>query len=190
MIGVDLVGDRLARCEALGVATIDIADGTDDLLEAVHSLTDGRGPDAVIDAVGMEAHGSPAGKAAHTLAGMLPDPVQKKFMQAAGVDRLAALYSAIELVRRGGTVSIVGVYGGAMDPMPMLTMFDKQIQLRMGQANVKNWVEQILPLVIDDADPLGAETFATHHLPLEQAPDAYSMFQTKDDGAVKVLFNP
>jgi threonine dehydrogenase-like Zn-dependent dehydrogenase len=110
-------------------------------------------------------------------------------MKTAGVDRLAALRIAFELVRRGGTVSVVGVYGGMTDPMPMMTMFDKQIQLRMGRANVRRWVDDIVPLLVDD-DPLDVDTFATHHLPLTEAPAAYSMFQKKADGALKVVFNP
>ena len=72
----------------------------------------------------------------------------------------------------------------------MLTLFDKQIQLRMGQANVKRWVDDILPLVVDDADPLGTEKFATHHLPLDEAPTAYRNFQAKEDGTIKVVFRP
>ena len=110
-------------------------------------------------------------------------------MEHAGVDRLAALQLAIELVRRGGTISLSGVYGGMTDPLPMMVLFDKQIQLRMGQANVKRWVDDLLPLVIDD-DVLGVEDFASHHLPLDDAPDAYEIFQKKEDGAVKVLFQP
>ena len=102
---------------------------------------------------------------------------------------MAAVYSAIDIVRRGGTISLIGVYGGMADPMPMMTMFDKQIQLRMGQANVKRWVDDILPLLTDD-DPLGVETFATHRLPLDQAPHAYENFQKKQDGAVKVVLKP
>ena len=103
--------------------------------------------------------------------------------------RMAALYSAFDIVRRGGTVSLSGVYGGMADPLPMLTLFDKQVQLRMGQANVKRWVPAILPLLVDD-DPLGVDSFATHHLPLDDAPAAYQMFQEKKDGAVKVVFHP
>ena len=86
-------------------------------------------------------------------------------------------------------MSVLGVYGGMTDPMPMMTMFDKQIQIRMGQANVRRWVDDILPLLVDD-DPLGVERFATHHVPLESAADAYEMFQKKSDGAIKVVFNP
>jgi threonine dehydrogenase-like Zn-dependent dehydrogenase len=71
----------------------------------------------------------------------------------------------------------------------MMTMFDKQIQLRMGQANVNRWVDDIMPL-LTDADPLGTESFATHRLPLTEAPRAYEMFQKKQDGAVKILLKP
>ena len=110
-------------------------------------------------------------------------------MQKAGIDRMHALYLAIDIVRRGGTISLIGVYGGMADPLPMLTLFDKQVQLRMGQANVKAWVDDILPL-LTDADPLGREGFATHHVPLDEAPDAYASFQKKEDGAIKILFKP
>jgi threonine dehydrogenase-like Zn-dependent dehydrogenase len=152
-------------------------------------MTAGRGTDSVIDAVGMEAHGSPVAKTAQQLAGLLPDAIAKPMLENVGVDRLDALYSAIDIVRRGGTISLSGVYGGAADPMPMLTMFDKQIQLRMGQANVKRWVDDIMPLLTDD-DPLGVDTFATHVLPIEDAPHAYDIFQKKEDGAVKVILVP
>jgi len=112
-------------------------------------------------------------------------------MQHVGIDRLAALNSAIDMVRRGGTISLSGVYGGATDPLPMLTLFDKQIQLRMGQANVKRWVEDILPLLLDGGqDPLGVDDFATHRLPLADAPGAYETFQKKQDGMVKVVMHP
>lgn len=190
VIAVDLVPERLARAQDNGFTTVDLSRHSSDLGDAIRELTGGRGPDAVIDAVGMEAHGSPVGKAMQAISGLLPDPLQRKLMETAGVDRLAALHSAVDIVRRGGTVSIVGVYGGAADPMPMVSMFDKQIQLRMGQANVKRWIEDLLPLVLADEDPLGTESFATHRLPLEQAAEAYEMFQKKADGSIKVLFTP
>jgi threonine dehydrogenase-like Zn-dependent dehydrogenase len=189
VIGIDLVPERLARARARGVEVIDLRDHGRDLGDVVRGLTDGRGADAVIDAVGMEAHGSPVGKLAHTLTGYLPDAVAQKLMTTAGTDRLAAVYSAIDIVRRGGTISLSGVYGGMADPLPLLTLFDKQLQLRMGQANVRRWVPDILPLLTDH-DPLGVDDFATHRLPLEQAPEAYADFQRKRDGAVKVLFRP
>ena len=188
VIGVDLVPERLERARARGVETLDLND-TDDLVETVRDVTAGRGPDAVIDAVGMEAHGSPVGKLAHQMASLLPDALAAKMIETAGVDRLNAFHLAIELVRRGGTISLAGVYGGMADPLPMLTLFDKQLQLRMGQANVRRWVGDILPLLTDD-DPLGVDTFATHHLPLADAPRGYEIFQKKQDGAVKILLQP
>jgi threonine dehydrogenase-like Zn-dependent dehydrogenase len=189
VIGVDLVPERLRRAQEHGVIPVDLSSHGKDLVEVVRGLTGGRGPDAVIDAVGMEAHGSGMARTAQSLVGFLPDALAKPFMQKAGVDRLAAVYTAIDAVRRGGTISLIGVYGGAADPLPMLTMFDKQVQLRMGQANVRRWVDDIMPLLGDD-DPLGVDSFATHHLRLEEAPDAYAMFQAKKDGAVKVVFQP
>jgi threonine dehydrogenase-like Zn-dependent dehydrogenase len=189
VIGLDLVPERLARANGHGVHAIDVT-ATKDVPAAVRELTGGRGPDSVIDAVGMEAHGAPGGKLAHTLAGLMPDMVARKVMQTAGIDRLSVLNLSIELVRRGGTISLSGVYGGTADPLNMLRLFDKQITLKMGQANVRRWVDDILPLVSGDDDPLGVETFATHHLPLDEAPSAYEMFQKKEDGAFKVIFRP
>ncbi|MYW05585.1 zinc-dependent alcohol dehydrogenase [Streptomyces sp. SID3343] len=188
VFGVDLVPERLARARRRGVEVFDLA-ADHDVADTIRGLTDGRGPDAVIDAVGMEAHGAPVGKLAQQIAGLLPDTVAEKLMRKAGVDRLSALYTAIDLVRRGGTVSLSGVYGGMADPLPLLTMFDKQLQLRMGQANVHRWVGDILPLLGDD-DPLGTEDFATHRVPLAEAPQAYERFQKKQDGTVKVLLRP
>ncbi|MBT2444326.1 glutathione-dependent formaldehyde dehydrogenase [Streptomyces sp. ISL-36] len=189
VIGIDLVPERLARAAARGVRTLDLREEGEGIVEAVRELTDGRGPDAVIDAVGMEAHGAPLARGLHSMVSLLPDALAQRLMRRYGVDRLAALHLAVELVRRGGTISLSGVYGGAADPMPLLVMFDKQIQLRMGQANVHRWVDDLLPL-LTDSDPLGVEEFATHYLPLGEAPAAYEMFQQKRDGAVKVLFRP
>ncbi|MGA9286148.1 MAG: zinc-dependent alcohol dehydrogenase [Solirubrobacteraceae bacterium] len=189
VIAVDLVPERLARASAHGVEALNLEDH-DDLPGAVRELTAGRGPIAVIDAVGMEAHGAPIGRLAHKLAGMLPDALAQPLIQTVGIDRLSALHMAIELVQRGGTISLSGVYGGAASPMPLIQMFDKQINLRMGQANVKRWIDDILPLLGGDEDPLGVDSFATHHLPLEEAPHAYEIFQKKEDNAFKILLKP
>jgi threonine dehydrogenase-like Zn-dependent dehydrogenase len=189
VIGVDLVPERLAMAERRGVTTVDLRN-TSDVARAIRDLTGGRGPDSVIDAVGMEAHGSPFGKLAQQLTTMLPKAVAAKLTERAGIDRLSALFAAISTVRRGGTISLSGVYGGMVDPLPMMELFDKQIQLRMGQANVRRWVDDVLPLVTGDGDPLGTEDFATHTLPLTEAPHGYDIFQKKQDGAIKVLLRP
>ena len=189
VIGVDLVPERLARVRQRGIEALDLREHDGDLPDVIRGLTDGRGPDSVIDAVGLEAHGAPVAKAMQTVTGLLPDAVAAKLMEHAGVDRLHALHLAIEIVRRGGTISVIGVYAGMRDPLPMQTLFDKQIQLRMGQANVKRWVDEIMPL-LQDGDPLGVEGFASHRLPLEEGPRAYELFQKKEQGAVKILLQP
>ncbi|GGY85347.1 glutathione-dependent formaldehyde dehydrogenase [Streptomyces olivaceoviridis] len=191
VFGVDLVPERLTRAQQRGVETYDLRafDNEKSLVHAIQEETGGRGPDAVIDAVGTEAHGGAAAKLAQQATALMPRKLSAPLAERFSIDRLGALYMAIDLVRRGGTISLSGVYGGMADPMPMLTLFDKQIQLRMGQANVRRWTDQILPYLTDE-DPLGVQDFATHRLPLTEAPHAYEMFQRKQDGAVKVLMQP
>ncbi|NUP16521.1 MAG: glutathione-dependent formaldehyde dehydrogenase [Streptomyces sp.] len=191
VFGVDLVSHRLQRARERGVETYDLRSFHDEkeLVAAIRDETDGRGPDAVIDAVGTEAHGSAAARLAQQASAMLPRRLGAPLAERFSVDRLAALHTAIDLVRRGGTISLSGVYGGTADPLPMLTLFDKQLQIRMGQANVRRWSDDILPYLTDE-DPLGVDDFATHRLPLTDAPHAYDMFQHKQDGAVKVLMQP
>ncbi|MFI7615998.1 zinc-dependent alcohol dehydrogenase [Nonomuraea terrae] len=189
VIGVDGVTARLEMARRHGIEVVDASE-VSDVPGEIRQRTDGRGTDSVIDAVGMEAHGSPAAKLAQTITGLLPDVVAAPLMSNAGVDRLAALNHAIDSVRRGGVISITGVYGGMTDPMPMLRMFDKGITIRMGQANVRKWISALMPLLTDDTDPLGVMDFTTHRMPLEQAPEAYEMFQKKADGAVKILLKP
>lgn len=188
MIGVDLVPERLERARVRGAKVLDVRDFDDDqdsIAAAIKEVAGRGGPDAV----GMEAHGSGGAKLAQAMTDLLPRRVAEKLMERAGIDRLAALLLAIESVRRGGTLSLAGVYGGMTDPLPMMTMFDKQLTIRMGQANVKRWIDDILPLLTDE-DVLGVDDFATHRLPLADAPLAYEQFQKKQDGAIKVLFQP
>jgi threonine dehydrogenase-like Zn-dependent dehydrogenase len=189
VLGVDLVPDRLERARSHGVEVYNLDAHEDDLVEVVREATGGRGPDSVLDAVGMEAHGAPVAKAVQQAAGFLPTTLQRKVMDNASIDRLHALYLAIELVRRGGTISISGVYGGTSDPMPLRVLFDKQVQIRMGQANVLRWVPDIMPLLLD-GDPFGTDSFASHRVPLDQAPEAYEKFQKKEDGCFKVVLTP
>lgn len=179
--------ERLELARRHGAETIDLRDG--DPVAAILDRTEGRGADAVVDAVGMEAHGAPGTALLQRSAGAPPDAAARVLMEKAGVDRLSALLDAIRSVRRGGTLSIVGVYGGAIDPLPMIELFDKQIEIRMGQANVRRWVDDILPLLLD-GDPLATEDLATHRLPLHDAPRGYELFQKKADGAIKIVLQP
>ncbi|APX32335.1 glutathione-dependent formaldehyde dehydrogenase [Brachybacterium sp. P6-10-X1] len=187
VFGIDPVPERRTLAERHGIEVFDLSEKS---VGEIREATQGRGPDAVLDAVGMEAEGSPVGGLAQSLAGKLPDAIARPFMEHAGVDRLAALHTALDLVRRGGTVSLAGVYGGAASPMPLLTMFDKQLQLRMGQCNVRRWTDELLPLVEDPADPLGVGDLVTHRLPLEEAAVGYDLFQKKHDGCIKVVLDP
>jgi threonine dehydrogenase-like Zn-dependent dehydrogenase len=189
VIAVDLVPERLELARRYGAETVEWTDDGDPALEIV-DLTSGRGADSVIDAVGTEAHGAPVQELLQKVASRSPAALATRVMAKVGTDRTSALHTAISTVRRGGTLSIIGVYGGAATPMPMMELFDKQIQVRMGQANVKRWVDEIMPLLAADSDPLGTESFATHRLPLEEAPGAYELFQKKEDGAIKVVLKP
>jgi threonine dehydrogenase-like Zn-dependent dehydrogenase len=189
VIGIDRVPERLEMAARHDVQTLN-ADEHDDVPATIREMTGGRGPDGVIDAVGMEAHGAPLGKLAQTAAGFLPDSIAEKAIEKFGVDRMEVLHQAMDTVRRGGTLSISGVYGGQIDPIPMMQLFDKGVQIRMGQAHVKRWIDDIMPLIDQDEDPLGVDDLATHRLPLDRAPEAYEMFQKKEDGAIKVVLEP
>ena len=189
VIGLDLVPERLEMAQRHGIEVVDVRD-VDDVPGLLIDMVDGRGPDAVVDAVGMEAHGSPMGKLAQASANLLPESAAQSMIDRYGVDRLTALHTAVKAVRRGGTVSVSGVYGGEVDPMPMMEMFDRGIQLRMGQCHVRRWVDEIMPLLAADDDPLGVEDLRTHRWPLAQAAEAYEMFQKKQDGCIKVVLTP
>ena len=188
VIGVDLVPERLLAATERGAEVVDLRQG--DATELLLEATGGRGPDSILEAVGMEAHGDPAGKLAHKAVGLLPDAVAKPFIDKAAVDRMAALVTAFKACRRGGTVSISGVYGGEADPTPWMEIFDRGLQLRMGQCHVHRWTDDILPVLMQDGDPLGVDSLATHRLPLEQAPHGYDIFQKKEDGCIKVVLQP
>ena len=189
VIGVDLVPERLALAREHGIETLDLRE-VDDVAEALIEMTGGRGPDGVLEAVGMEAHGNPVAKTAQAAVGLLPDALAKPLIDKLAVDRLDALLSALKAVRRGGTVSISGVYGGEVDPLPLMEMFDRGISVRMGQCHVKRWIDEIMPFVLDPADPLGTAQLATHVLPLSDAARGYELFQAKADGCVKVVLQP
>lgn len=189
VIGVDLVPERLEAARNHGAEVIDLTE-VEEVGQAVRDLTEGRGADGVLDAVGMEAHGSPVLGAAVSMAKRLPGPIARKAIETAGVDRLAALHASIDAVRRGGTVSISGVYGGMADPMPMMELFDKGVQLRMGQCHVRRWTDELNALVSQEDDVLDLEGLATHRVSLEEAPEMYQTFNDKADGCLKVVLTP
>jgi len=175
VIGVDQVTERLEMAARHGVEPLDFRD-VKDAAEAIADLTRGALCHAAIDAVGMEASGSR----------------RDSLLQATKVqpDKLAALHSALGAVRRGGTLSIAGVYGGPFPMFPLGDLFDKQITVRMGQANVRRWVDDLLPFLAGDDDPLGVDDLITHRMPIDQAPYAYEIFHKKMDGCVKVVLEP
>ena len=174
VLGVDQVPERLAMAERHGVEPLDFS-VVDDVTEAVAEATGGALCRAAIDAVGMEAAGS-----------RVDSVLQATKIQP---DKLVALHQALGSLRRGGTLSVSGVYGGSFPMFPMGDLFDKQISIRMGQANVRRWTDDIVPLLLD-GDPLGVDDLVTHRLALAEAPAAYEMFQKKQDGCVKVVFRP
>jgi len=186
VIGVDPVAERRDMAARHGVETLNFKSS---IAKELAEMT-GRGPDSVIDAVGMEAHGSPAAWVAQQATGLLPGPVAELAMKHAAVDRTAVLHSAVSSVRRGGTISLSGVYGGAVTPMPLLEMFDKQITVKQGQCNVRRWIDDLLPLTEDSADPLGLDDLVTHTAPLSRGPELYETFQKKKDGCIKVVLTP
>ncbi|MGB3633588.1 MAG: zinc-dependent alcohol dehydrogenase [Rubrobacteraceae bacterium] len=175
VIGIDSVPERLSLAAKYGIETVDFS-VVDSVKDLMLEMTGGRGVDAAIDAVGMEAGGS------------LVDTI----LQATKVqlDKAHALRECMASIRRGGTLSISGVYTGPIQMFPLGDLFDMQLQLRMGQANVRRWVDDIVPLLEDDDDPLGTEDLKTHEMPLTDAPLGYEMFQKKQDGAIKVVLKP
>ncbi|MBA2344766.1 MAG: glutathione-dependent formaldehyde dehydrogenase [Rubrobacter sp.] len=174
VIGVDNVPERLDMAARYGVETVDFR-AVDRVRDVVLEMTEGRGVDAGIDAVGMEASGSAIGSL-----------LQATKLQ---LDRATALRECMSSIRRGGTLSISGVYTGPIQAFQLGDLFDMQIQVRMGQANVRRWVGDILPLLTDE-DPLGTGDLKTHELSLDDAPHAYEIFQKKQDGAIKCVLKP
>jgi threonine dehydrogenase-like Zn-dependent dehydrogenase len=187
VVAVEPVPERRLMAERYGIETLDL---TEDVLDRLRDATDGRGPDSIVDAVGLEAHGAPAAGLAQAAVGLLPDAVAQKVMNTAGIDRLSGMHLAFDAVRRGGTVSLSGVYAGEADPLPMKSLFDKQVSIRMGQCNVQPWLDVLVPLVEDPADPLGVEDLVTHRVPLDRAPEMYELFQKKEKGCIKVVLTP
>ena len=178
VIAIDRVPERLALAEeACGAETLNFDEV--DVLDELRTRTGGRGPDACIDAVGLEAHGAGS-------LGARYDAVKMRFRLA--TDRLEALRQAILACGKGGTVSVPGVYGGYLDKVPLGAAFAKGLTLKLGQTHVHRYLPRLLTLIEEGA--LDPSFVITHIVPLRQAPEAYRMFLDKADGCVKVVLRP
>jgi threonine dehydrogenase-like Zn-dependent dehydrogenase len=177
VIAIDRFPDRLqmasdwSRAEALNYEHVNIA-------EALKEMTGGRGPDACIDAVGMEAHGT----------GLLAAYDRAKQWMGAETDRPMVLREMMRTCRNGGTISIAGVYGGFIDTVPIGSVMNRALTIKTGQTHVQRYLQPLLDRIRQgDFDP---ERVITHRMPLAEAPQAYRMFRDKQDGCVKVMLKP
>ena len=177
VIAIDRVPERLKMArEVANAETLDYQD--EDVFGALREMTGGRGPDVCIDAVGLESHG-------FGLAGFYDKAKQAVRLQ---TDRPTALRQAIQACRKGGTVSMPGVYGGTVDKLNLGAAFNKGLTLRMGQTHVQKYLPRLLQHILDgDVAP---NAIITHRLRLDEAPQAYKTFRDKHDGCVKVVLTP
>jgi threonine dehydrogenase-like Zn-dependent dehydrogenase len=173
VIAIDREPERLQMAEAAGAITIDDEE-EDNVLERLRVLTGGRGPDAAIDAVGMEAHGSAYDQVKQTLK-----------ME---TDRPFALRQAMRAVRKGGVLSIPGVYGGFLDKLPFGAIFNKGVTLKMGQTHMMRYMRPLLSLI--EEGKIDPSFVITHRVPLTKAPEMYETFAEKRDGCIKVVLDP
>jgi threonine dehydrogenase-like Zn-dependent dehydrogenase len=179
VIAIDSIPERLRMAENEGKAhTINYKEADTDVVEALKQMTSGRGPDACIDAVGMEAHGEGLG------------PVYDVVAQAARIemDRPYVLRQAIQACRKGGTVSIPGVYGGFIDRMPVGAAFNKGLTLKMGQTHVQKYMRPLLERI--ERGEIDPSFIITHELNLDEAPEGYQIFEDKEDHCIKVVLKP
>ncbi len=176
VIGIDAIPNRLKMARDAGAETIDYDEL--DVIEALTEMTGGRGPDRCIDAVGLEAHG--------TAPGAVYDRVKAALWMT--TDRINALRQAIYLCRKGGTVSIPGVYGGMPDKFPMGSAFAKGLTFKMGQTHVHRYLKPLLERV--EKGEIDPSFVITHRLPLEAAPEAYSTFKNDQNECIKVVLKP
>jgi threonine dehydrogenase-like Zn-dependent dehydrogenase len=177
VIAIDRFPERLQLAKTQGQATV-LDYQEVDVPEALRDLTGGRGPDACIDAVGMEAHGT-------SLDAFYDRAKMTMFL---ATDRLHALRQAIQTCRKGGTVSIPGVYGGFLDKVPLGASFAKGLTLKMGQTHVHRFLRPLLARIErGDIDPAFV---ITHRLRLEEAPHGYEIFHDKKDQCIKIVLQP
>jgi len=176
IIGIDRVPERLLKALECCAETINCAEVN--VLQALNEMTGGRGPDACIDAVGMESHGT-------NVVHMYDRAKQALMLE---TDRPQALREAIQACRKGGTVSVPGVYGGYIDKFPIGTAFAKGLTLKMGQTHVHKYMRPLLEKIRrGDIDP---SFVVSHRFPLDEAPHAYRIFRDKEDECTKVVMKP
>ena len=176
VIAIDTVPERRRMAEAAGAETLDSMDS--DLFYTLRNMTGGIGPDACIDAVGMEAHGPHLD--------YYYDKV--KTMAMLSTDRISALRSALHACRKGGTVSVPGVYGGWLDKVPFGAAMNKGLTIKTGQTHVHKYLPKLLRHIENgDIDP---SFVVTHRVSLDEAPAMYKTFRDKKDGCVKVVLKP
>ncbi len=176
VIAIDRVPERLEMARAGGATTLNYEET--DVIDELKSMTGGRGPDSAIDAVGMEAHGT-------YLDYWYDRAMQKVRME---TDRPVALRMAIQACRKGGTVSIPGVYGGLIDKVPFGAAFNKGLTLKMGQTHVHRYVQPLMNLI--SSGQIDPSFVITHKVPLDRAPEMYRTFRDKEDGCIKVVLKP
>jgi len=177
VIAIDQVPERLQMAREKGRAeTIDLT--RDDVFDRLKTMTGGLGPDACIDAVGLEAHGA-------TLDAYIDKAKAAAFL---ATDRPNALRQAIHACRKGGTVSIPGVYGGLLDKVPFGAAFQKGLTMKMGQTHVMRYMKPLLDRI--ERGEIDPSFVITHRVPLEHAPQAYRVFRDKQDHCIKVVLNP
>ena len=176
LIAIDRIPERLNMARSAGAEVIDY-EGTD-VVQALKDMTGNLGPDACIDAVGMEAHGE-------TIGAIVDTAKQKTRL---GTDRPHVLRQVIQACRKGGTVSLAGVYGGFVDKIPMGAAFNKGLTFRMGQTHVIRYMQPLLERIMrGEIDP---SFVITHRLSLDDAPEGYEIFKHKEDECIKVVLKP
>lgn len=178
VIAIDRLPERLALARSVGAITVDYSEGDVSVLTALKDLTGGIGPDACIDAVGLEAHmGDVQG---------LYDTVKVALMLE--TDRSGVLRQAIQAVRKGGTLSIPGVYGGLLDKVPFGAAFGKGITMKMGQTNMHNYMKPLLERI--EKGQIDPAYIISHRITLDEAPEMYKVWRDKKDNVTKIVIDP
>jgi threonine dehydrogenase-like Zn-dependent dehydrogenase len=178
VIAIDRFPERLGMARSIGAITVDYSVEDVSVLTALKDLTGGSGPDSCIDAVGLEAHSAQFQR--------LYDKVRTAVMLE--TDRPSVLRQAIQAVRKGGTVSIPGVYGGLLDKVPFGAAFGKDITMKMGQTNMHNYMKPLLERI--EKGRIDPSYIISHRISLEHAPEMYKVWRDKKENVTKIVIDP